>query len=107
MDINTPLSIRPGETADVLIGYSEAACHLRVAGQVRPVKLFEDGMAQIHNLDGSILSFPVTAGEAGIYRDATGFYHYTDETMTAHANCGLCESGVADAHHAEPSPMRH
>lgn len=77
---HTPLSIQPGETGNVQIVYSEAACHLRVAGKCLPVTLLDHRMAQIHNEDGSKYSFPVTAGEAGIYWNASGHYYYTDPT---------------------------
>jgi hypothetical protein len=76
--MSNPLSIHPGETAQVEVGFSEVACHLRIAGKTMTVKLLDDGrMAQVFNEDGSKLSFPITYGEAGIYRtDAGHFYHY-------------------------------
>jgi hypothetical protein len=71
------LSIRPGEFAQVEIGFSEAACHLRIAGKTMLVQLLPDGrMAQVYDAEERKLSFPITYGEAGIYRDAAGFYHY-------------------------------
>jgi hypothetical protein len=79
MTNTTPLSIRPGEYAMVEIGFSEAACHLGIAGKTMNVKLLDTpgNMAQVYNEDGSKLSFPITYGEAGIYRtDAGNFYHY-------------------------------
>lgn len=72
------LSIRPGEFAHVEIGFSEAACHLRIAGETRLVQLLPDAphMVQVYDADEHKFSFPITYGEAGIYRDAAGFYHY-------------------------------
>jgi hypothetical protein len=47
--------------------------HLKVAGRTRPVEVLKDG-AQILNWDRTNFSFPITHGEAGIYRDADGLY---------------------------------
>jgi hypothetical protein len=71
------LSIRPGEYAHMEIGFSEAACHMRIAGKTMLVQLLPNGrMVQVYNADETPFSFPITYGEAGIYRDAAGFYHY-------------------------------
>lgn len=51
------------------IGYSEAACHLGVAGQRRLVMPITRNMAWILNDDGTTFSFPVTRGEAGLRYD--------------------------------------
>lgn len=50
----------------VFLPYSEAACHLRIAGQQRPVVALAGGMAQVLKDDGELLSFPITSGEAGV-----------------------------------------
>ena len=43
------LSIRPGEYTVMEIGFSEVACHLRVAGQVMTARLSDDGrMVQLY-----------------------------------------------------------
>lgn len=72
-----------GETVDIELPHSEVCIHMGVAGKVRPVTLLAntrpDGttsypMAQIHNLDGTLFSFPITYGEAGIFRDGGEFY---------------------------------
>ena len=78
MTNHAPLSIHPGETAEVEIGFSEAACHLGIGGKTMTVKLLDDGrMAQVFDSNGKPFSFPITYGEAGIYRtDAGNFYHY-------------------------------
>lgn len=65
--------VNVGETVWVTLPHSEVCMHLRVAGQRRPVTVLSDG-AQIRHDDGSQLSFPVTHGEAGFYRDADGLY---------------------------------
>lgn len=62
-----------GERVRVRLPYSEVCMHLRVAGQVREVEVLENG-AQILDENGRRFSFPVTHGEAGIFRDAGGLY---------------------------------
>lgn len=52
----------------VRLPYSEVCMHMRVAGTMLPVIPLDSGMAQLLNLDGSLLSMPVTAGEAGVQR---------------------------------------
>jgi hypothetical protein len=62
-----------GTVVSVTLPWSEVCMHLRVAGQTRSVEVLATG-AQILNEDGTPYSFPVTHGEAGIYRDAEGLY---------------------------------
>lgn len=71
------LSIRPGEYAQVEIAFSEVACHMGIAGKTMLVQLLPNGrMVQVYSADETPFSFPITYGEAGIYRDTAGFYHY-------------------------------
>jgi hypothetical protein len=50
---------------------------MRIAGKTMLVQLLPNGrMVQVYNADETPFSFPITYGEAGIYRDAAGFYHY-------------------------------
>ena len=65
--------VKPGDVVQIRMPWSEACMHLRVAEQVRKVKVLEGG-AQILNEDGTPYSFPITHGEAGIYTDADGLY---------------------------------
>lgn len=65
--------VKPGEVVNVMLPWSEACMHLKVAGRTRPVEVLATG-AQILNWDRSNYSFPVTHGEAGIYSDASGLY---------------------------------
>lgn len=53
--------------------HSEVCMHLGIAGRLWDVKVLEDG-AQVQDRDGKPFSFPITHGEAGIYRDADGLY---------------------------------
>lgn len=66
-------NVKPGDTVRVRLPWSEVCMHMRVAGELRKVRVLADG-AQILDDDGSPFSFPVTHGEAGIYRDAAGLY---------------------------------
>jgi hypothetical protein len=66
----------------VLVGYSEAAMHMEVAGTERYVTVDEFGMAQLYDdPEGHRpISFKVTAGEAGLYRNSNrpedGYHGY-------------------------------
>ena len=68
------LPVAVGDTVTVNLPYSEVCMHLRVAGQRHQVRLETVNSAQILTLDGGRVSFPVTPAEAGLYRDADGFY---------------------------------
>lgn len=61
------------------VPYSEVCMHMRVAGTVMMVELLPAGLAQLYRTDGTKFSFPVTAGEAGLYRNAEGqWYGYPE-----------------------------
>lgn len=62
-----------GDEVRVRLPYSEVCMHMRLADQVRTVQVQAHG-AQILGEDGLPFSFPITHGEAGIYRDAEGLY---------------------------------
>ena len=55
----------------VELPYSEVCVHMRVHGQSRPVIPVGRTMAQILDTDGSLFSFPVTRGEAGLPYEST------------------------------------
>ena len=65
-------TIMIGSTVTLVLPYSEVNMHMRVAGQIRNVKVLPDNSAQILNSDGSPFSFPVLWGEAGIGSDGDG-----------------------------------
>ncbi len=70
------LSIMPGESALITLPYSEVCMSMGVAGRTISVQLSLDGrMAQLYR-NGRKFSAPITYGEAGIYRDGAGYYHY-------------------------------
>jgi hypothetical protein len=70
--------VQPGDVVRVELPHSEVCMHMRVAGQVRRVRITEDRYpaAQILNEDGSNFSFGIGLGEAGFYTDAEGIYCY-------------------------------
>ena len=79
LDYSTRLSIHPGEISRMELPYSEVCCAMGVAGREYDVELIErDGRyaAQLIGVTGHRVSFPITYGEAGIFRDAAGFYYY-------------------------------
>lgn len=59
----------------IRVGFSEAACYLRVAGMELFAALTGSGMVQLFDESSNPISFPITAGEAGVYRDGAG-NHY-------------------------------
>jgi hypothetical protein len=81
--------IRPGETLQLGLPYSEVCMHMGVAGSVMTVLLTvgDFPMAQLIR-DGRPFSFPIGTGEAGLYSDEGGYYGYpapdprTAETWT-------------------------
>lgn len=69
----TTRPVAVGEAIRVRLPFSEVCAHMRVAGQIRSVRVL-DHSAQIRNDDGTPFSFPITHHEAGIYRDAAGLF---------------------------------
>ena len=77
--------MKPGDRVRTVGCYSEAMCHMGLAG--RPVevelraKLYQGGRAYSAQcyMDGKPVSFPVLTGEAGIMEDEGGFYCYADD----------------------------
>ena len=74
------VNFKPGQKHVITVGYSEAAMHLRMAGRTVPVKLSATGRsAQLYDERGRQVSFPITAGEAGIYHQNGRYYGYREE----------------------------
>ena len=65
--------VKSGDVVRIMMPWSEACMYLNVAEKVRDVRVLDNG-AQILNDDGTRYSFPITHGEAGIFRDADGLY---------------------------------
>ncbi len=89
MRIKTPLVA--GVRTPAIIGHSEAAMHLKVAGCPMIIELTPgpQPMIQLYDLQLNIVSFPITIGEAGCYHEGTpddfhagiGFYYYYDTNL--------------------------
>ena len=78
----TQTYLKPGQHVSIRLPWSEVCMHMRVADTVMDVELTEGPypMAQLWK-DGRRFSFPVTCGEAGIYRQHDGlFYAYAEAT---------------------------
>jgi hypothetical protein len=75
------VEIVPGRMSAITVGYSEVASHLGVAGtQMNVVLLFRTGhtpMVQLYDESGRPVSFPVLAGEAGVYYRHDGTFYAT------------------------------
>lgn len=63
------------------VAYSEVAMHMRVAGRWMRMELVSGdagGAVQLYSAkrtgEYERFSFPITAGEAGLYHDEQGFY---------------------------------
>lgn len=69
----TTQRVTVGDTIRIRLPWSEVCLHMRVADQIRPVRVSDHG-AQILNDDGTPFSFPITHGEAGIYHRDDGLY---------------------------------
>lgn len=58
-------SYRIGSKPMIKLPYSEVCMHMRIAGNVMRAHILPDGV-QLLNDDGSVFSFPITHGEAGV-----------------------------------------
>lgn len=69
--------LRIGSQAVVTMPYSEVCMHMRVAGKRMVVLLKNERQAQLFPIASTHpFSAPILPGEAGLYRDAGGFYYY-------------------------------
>lgn len=81
--------IRPGQRGRAPMPHSEVCMHMRVAGTPMTFTLLksEDGYfsAQLFREDSSLFSFPISPGEAGLYREETEegprFYFYSEPEL--------------------------
>lgn len=67
-----------GDTIEHELPYSEVCMYMRVAGKRMRVTVLDGGMAQLWGDFDSPYSFPITWGEAGIFRDHTGAPYIID-----------------------------
>lgn len=96
-----------GERVELEAPWSEVCMHLRVAGRRVLVERRPGNMAQLYTLDGEPISFPITAGEAGLTADrcqtigctryATGQVTYPGVTVEVITDrvCTECGQGYA------------
>lgn len=71
----TKRKVAVGDRVHVELPYSEVCRHMRVAGTVAEVELVSNTMAQLY-VHGTMFSFPITHGEAGIQHDDAGLWAY-------------------------------
>jgi hypothetical protein len=76
-----PIRINAGESALVLMPYSEVCCHMKVAGEILLIRLEYSGQVQLYDWDDVRqryveFSMPILLGEAGVFQDEKGFYTY-------------------------------
>ena len=67
-----------GEKGKQHMPFSEVCCYMNVAGKEMDFELMDDSMVQLFDPGGSPYSFPITSGEAGLYRDEEGYYYCPD-----------------------------
>jgi hypothetical protein len=91
--------IRPTEEFTTELPYSEVCMHLRVAGTRLRARLQRGGMVQLLSPDGTEFSFPITAGEAGLYTDEQGAWLVTVDGQPEQPTEELpADPEVADQH---------
>jgi len=73
-------TIRVGERGRKYMGYSEVCMHMRVAGKPMDFEVVSPRSVQLYRDDGTPFSFPITYGEAGLFRQDDGFYYYPDDS---------------------------
>lgn len=74
-----------GEQFQTVLPYSEVCMHMQVAGTTMTVVVVgpvEMPAVQLYK-DGRPFSFPITTGEAGVFRDDYGFYFYDPHLQEA------------------------
>lgn len=98
--VNEMRRINVGDTVTVKLPWSEVCMHMGVQDQWRQVRV-EERQAVIVRPDGRQWCSGITHGEAGIYRDAEGFY--TDDlTYGVCMWVLMCEN---DATHTQSHPI--
>ena len=71
------IRIEPGAYGRSVMPHSEVCMHMQVAGKVMRFHFVSERCVQLlKDLDETNFSFPILAGEAGIFHDDRGFYYY-------------------------------
>lgn len=74
------IGVKPGETVELTLPYSEACLHMKVAGRRHRVRLISDVQAQLMRGENDLLGRELPLGgtllpcEVGFYEDSDGFY---------------------------------
>jgi len=73
-----PIFLEKGKRYFGFMPASEVCLYMKLAGKVVMFELVGTGypMIQLYRADGSPNSFPITAGEAGVYRDKASLCYY-------------------------------
>jgi hypothetical protein len=69
-----------GERGTKYMPYSEVCMHMKVSGKVMEFELISERSVQLYREDGTMFSFPITYGEAGVFRSDEGYYYYPDDS---------------------------
>lgn len=75
-------TIRTGERGKKHMPYSEVCMHMQVAGKVMEFVAVSTRSVQLYREDGTMFSFPITNGEAGLFPDGDHFYYYPDDSKS-------------------------
>lgn len=70
--------VEPGQSIEMLVAYSEAACAYGIAGKKCRCLLGEDGQHATVSVDGRPYAGIFTPGELGFLNDDRGFYCYPE-----------------------------
>jgi hypothetical protein len=100
----TKVRVKSGDTVWLPMPWSEVCMHLRIADQLRNVRITSEG-AQILNDDGTRFSFEITYGEAGIFSDADGLYINQEEEVCPSPQMPPSTDGATSSP-AEPREVR-
>ncbi len=74
-----PTKVEPGKKYRVLMPYSEVCMFMQIADKPMLIEMINEKypVIQLYKEDGSIYSFPITTGEAGVYYNSEdGYYTY-------------------------------
>lgn len=85
------VNIAVGERGTKYMPYSEVCMHMKVSGKVMDFELISERSVQLYREDGSYFSFPITYGEAGVFRNEDGTYYYYPDDSKDPASPSIAE----------------
>jgi hypothetical protein len=72
--------VNPGDTIEMQICHSEAACWCKIAGTTQHVRIIDDRSAEVvHPVTGRPIGGAYLLGELGIYTDYSTMKHYINQ----------------------------